>query len=204
VCKKPWVRLGFFHVFKPYKISELRIIFDHLPKPNMKKLVLFTALLVLTGSAMAQTEKPMHEIHAQMIYNFIKYIQWPNEAEGGDFIVGVMGDDDMFTTLKGWYDGKPKGAKKYVIKKLNGPEEAATCSVVYLGKNRSKELENIKTAIAGKSVLTVSDGYNLGQKGSCINFKVIEGKLKFELNQAAVAASSLKVSSQLSGMAILI
>ena len=169
----------------------------------MKKLVLVIATLVSASSMMAQ-EKPMHEIHAQMIYNFIKYIQWPNEAEGGDFVVGIMGDDDMLNTLKGWYDGKPKGSKKYVIKKLSSAEEAATCSVVYLGKSKSKELENIKTAITGKSVLTVSDGFNLGQKGSCINFKIIDGKLKFELNQAAVAGSSLKVSSQLSGMAIVI
>ncbi len=170
----------------------------------MKKLVLFIAILISIGSVMAQDEKPMHEIHAQMIYNFIKYIQWPNEAEGGEFVVGVMGDDDMLKTLKGWYDGKPKGAKKYVIKKLNTADEASSCSVVYLGKSKSKEIENIKTAITGKSVLTVSDGFNLGQKGSCINFKVVDGKLKFELNQAAVAASSLKVSSQLSGMAIVI
>lgn len=170
----------------------------------MKKLVLFIAILISIGSVMAQDEKPMHEIHAQMIYNFIKYIQWPNEADGGEFVVGVMGDDDMLKTLKGWYDGKPKGAKKYVIKKLSTADEASTCSVVYLGKSRSKEIENIKTAIVGKSVLTVSDGFNLGQKGSCINFKVVDGKLKFELNQAAVAASSLKVSSQLSGMAIVI
>ena len=170
----------------------------------MKKLVLFTALLISTVSVMAQEEKPMHEIHAQMIYNFIKYIQWPNEADAGDFVVGVMGDDDLLKTLKGWYDGKPKGAKKYVIKKLSTPDEAASCSVVYLGKSKSKEIENIKTAITGKSVLTVSDGFNLGQKGSCINFKIVDGKLKFELNQAAVAGSSLKVSSQLSGMAIVI
>ena len=170
----------------------------------MKKLVPSIVFLISVFSAMAQEEKPMHEIHAQMIYNFIKYIQWPNETEGGDFVVGVMGDDDMLKTLKGWYDGKPKGAKKYVIKKLSTSDEAASCSVVYLGKSKSKELENIKTAIIGKSVLTVSDGVNLGQKGSCINFKVVDGKLKFEINQASVAGSNLKVSSQLSGMAILI
>lgn len=170
----------------------------------MKKLVLFIAILISTASVMAQTEKPMHEIHAQMIYNFIKYIQWPDEAEGGDFVVGVMGDDDMLNILKKWYDGKPKGGKKYVIRKLTTSDEASTCSVVYLAKSKSKELEKIKTAIVGKSVLTVSDGFNLGQKGSCINFKVIDGKLKFEINQAAVAGSSLKVASQLSGMAIVI
>lgn len=169
----------------------------------MKKILSLVLFVVFTVAVQAQ-DKPIYEIHAQMMFNFIKYIQWPNEAEGGDFVVGVMGDDDLLKTLEGWYAGKSKGAKKYTIKKINTPDEAATCSVVYLGNRKNKEFDNIKTATTGKPVLTITDSFNLGQKGSCINFKVIDGKLKFELNQAAVTSSSLKVSGALSSMAILI
>lgn len=170
----------------------------------MKKIKFFVLFLLASSQAFAQQEKPIHEIHAAMLYNFLKYIQWPNEAEAGDFVVGVMGEDDVFNTLKGWYDGKPKGTKKYVIKKLASAAEAGTCAVVYIGKDKSKELENVKGAIAGKSILTITDGFNLGKKGSCINFKVIDGKLKFELNQSVVTGASLKVSTQLTSMAIVI
>ncbi len=170
----------------------------------MKKL--FVALLAFFTLFVAhgQQEKPMHEIHAAMLFNFVKYIQWPNEAEGGEFVLGVMGDEDVFNTLKTWYDGKPKGAKKYVVKKLAAASDASGCSVVYLGKSKNREFENIKTATEGKPVLTITDSSNLGQKGSHINFKVIDGKLKFELNQASVTSSNLKVSSQLASMAITI
>jgi hypothetical protein len=169
----------------------------------MRKALALIALL-LVGTAVNAQDKPMHEIHAQMIYNFLKYIQWPNDAEPGEFVVGVMGEDDVFNTLKTYYDGKPKGAKKYSIRKLASASEAATCAVVYLGKNKTKEFESIKAAIVGKSVLTITDSFNLGKKGSCINFKVIDEKLKFELNQASVTGSNLKVSTQLSSMAILL
>ena len=146
----------------------------------------------------------MSEIHAQMIYNFIKYIQWPSEGEAGEFIVGIIGEDDVFNTLKSYYDGKPKGAKKYSIRKLASADEAATCAVVYIGKNKSGQFDAVKTAASGKPILTITDSSNLGRKGSCINFKVLDGKLKFELNQASIASSTLKVSSQLSSMAILL
>jgi hypothetical protein len=139
-----------------------------------------------------------------MLYNFIKYVQWPNETEPGDFVVGVLGDEKIFNTLKGWYDGKPKGTKKYVIKLLGSADEAGECQVVYVGKAKSKDFDNIKNTVAGKSVLTITDGNGLGQKGSCINFKVVDGKLKFELNQAVVTAASLKVSGQLTSMAIVL
>jgi hypothetical protein len=159
--------------------------------------------ILLTGIASAQ-ERPTHEIHAAMVYNFIKYVQWPDEGEGGEFVVGVIGDDNVFNTLKQWYDGKPKGSKKYVIKKLASASESSDCQVVYVGKSKNRDFETIKASTLGKSILTVTDGNGLGQKGSCINFKVIDGKLKFELNQTTVSGSNLKISSQLSSMAILI
>lgn len=146
----------------------------------------------------------MSEIQAQMIYNFLKYIQWPNETEAGEFVVGVMGEEDVFTTLKNYYDGKPRGAKKFVVKKLASADEAGTCSVVYLGKSKSKEFENIKNGVSGKSILTITDSFNLGAKGSCINFKVVDGKLKFEMNQASLSGAALKVSTQLTSLAIVI
>jgi hypothetical protein len=169
----------------------------------MKNSIIGCLFILFAGTVSAQ-ERPTHEIHAAMVYNFIKYVQWPNEGDAGDFVVGVIGDDNVFNTLKQWYDGKPKGSKKYVIKKLAGAAEASDCQVVYVGKSKNKEFENIKTSTTGKSVLTVTDGNGMGQKGSCINFKVIDGKLKFELNQGVVTGSNLKVSSQLSSMAILI
>lgn len=169
----------------------------------MKKILLTFAALVFCVSTWAQ-ERATHEIHAAMLFNFIKYVQWPNDAEGGEFVVGVLGEDDVYNTLKSWYDGKPKGNKKYVIKKLGSAGEASSCQVVYLGKSKNKEFDSIKSSVTGKSVLTITDGNGLGQKGSCINFKVIDGKLKFEINQATVNSANLKVSGQLSSMAIMI
>jgi len=171
----------------------------------MKKITIaFIAILFSAAAVFGQDEKPMHEIHAAMLFNFMKYIQWPNESDGGEFVMGILGEDDVFNTMKARYDGKPKGAKKYVVKKLASAAEAATCSVVYLGKSKNKEFENVKAATTGKPILTITDSANLGQKGSCINFKVIDSKLKFELNSASLNGANLKVSSQLSSMAIMI
>lgn len=170
----------------------------------MKMIVRILLVMLIGVTTVSAQERPTHEIHAAMLYNFIKYVQWPDEGADGEFVVGVIGEDNVFNTLKLWYDGKPKGSKKYVIKKLSSSLEASTCQVVYVGKTRSKEFENVKNSVTGKSILTITDGNGLGEKGSCINFKVIDGKLRFELNQGVVTGSNLKVSGQLSSMAILI
>lgn len=170
----------------------------------MKRIFLIVMISLLGLASVYAQDRPTHEIHAAMLYNFIKYVQWPDEGSGGDFVVGVIGEDNVYNTLKQWYDGKPKGSKKYVIKKLSSPSDASSCHVVYIGKAKSRELDEVVASTSGKSVLTITDGNGLAEKGSCINFKVVNGRLKFELNQGTVASSNLKVSGQLSSMAILI
>ncbi len=163
-------------------------------------LLMFTAL-AFAGKAQEQQAK---DLHASMMYNFVKYIQWPTEAESGEFIIGVFGEEDVYNTLKTRYDGKPKGNKKYVIRKLTTAADAGACAVVYLGKNKNREFDAIKAVTDGKSILTVTDSNNLGRKGSCVNFREIDGKLKFEINQASITTASLKVSTQLLSVAIVL
>jgi hypothetical protein len=52
--------------------------------------------------------------------------------------------------------------------------------------------------------MVVSESDGAGMKGSDINFVIKDGKLAFELNQAAVSKKSLKVSMELSRLAILL
>jgi hypothetical protein len=75
---------------------------------------------------------------------------------------------------------------------------------VYIGNAASNQFEEIQGVISNNPVLLVTDKNGLGQKGSGINFRIVNNRLKFELNQDALNASNLKVSSQLTSMAIMI
>ncbi|GHM98690.1 hypothetical protein WSM22_01800 [Cytophagales bacterium WSM2-2] len=164
------------------------------------------ALVVMLAStfANAQDARPMHEIYSMMVFNFVKYVQWPANDASKEFVIGVVGNNDMFNTLTTWYGGKPKGAKTYVIKKFKDASELTDCQVVFIDRTKSGEFDAINAKVKGKGTLVVTDRNGLGSKGSCINFKTVDEKLKFELNQAAIEASNLKVASTLTSMAILI
>lgn len=166
---------------------------------------LAVSFLIVAGCLNVQAQgRPMYEIHSMMVYNFMKYVNWPASAGSGDFVLGVIGEDDVYATLNKWYGSKTKGAQKIVIKQFSSPSDITDCHVLYVGKGKSSSFDEIKSKINGKTTLLITDKSGLGKKGSCINFKVVSGKLKFELNQDAVSNSQLKVSSQLTGMAILI
>jgi len=174
---------------------------------GMKTLKTTLAILLISifaiNSGYAQ-ERTMPEIHSMMVYNFMKYVHWPPTSTNGDFVIGVVGDADVYATLTKWYGTKTKGSQKIVIKQFGSASDLSDCHVLYVGKSKSSAFASIKTAVAGKSTLIITDKSGLGKKGSGINFKTVNNKLKFELNQAAIASANLKVSSQLSGMAIMI
>jgi hypothetical protein len=161
------------------------------------------AALLMSGSAFAQ-EKPLYEIHSMMVFNFLRYVQWPDYAASGEFVIGVVGNTDVYNTLNTWYGGKPRGAKTYVIKKFNSAAEITDCQVVYIDKAKSAEFAEVNDKVKGKGTLVITDKNGLGEKGSAINFKTVDNKMKFELNQKAIEAANLKVSGSLTSMAILI
>jgi len=165
---------------------------------------LLVGMVMLAGSFANAQERPIHEVYSMMVFNFVKYVQWPAGDDSKEFVIAVVGNNDMYNTLNAWYGGKPKGTKTYVIKKFNNAAEITDCQVVFIDRSKSGEFEAINNKVKGKGTLIVTDRNGLGSKGSCINFKTVDDKLRFELNQHAFEASNLKVASTLSNMAILI
>ncbi|MDX1627597.1 MAG: YfiR family protein [Fulvivirga sp.] len=166
-------------------------------------LLLAAFFLTISNVSLAQN-RPTHELHSMMIYNFLKYIQWPGELNSGDFVIGVIGDDDVYNTLNTWYGNKTRGDKKLIVKKFNSVGDISKCQLLYVGTSSSGKFDEIKEKTQAFSTLTVTNKNGMGQKGSCINFRVVNNRLKFELNEAAIDQNNLKVSSQLKSMAILI
>jgi hypothetical protein len=165
---------------------------------------LFLIPFTFVVSAAFSQERPMHEIYTMMVFNFTKYIQWPDQDKAGEFVIGVIGNDDVYKTLTTWYSGKTKGTKTFVIKKFNNAAEVSDCAVVYIDKSKSGEFDAVNTKVRGKGTLVVTDRNGLGARGSCINFKTVDDRLRIELNQKAMETANLKVSGGLASMAILI
>ena len=160
--------------------------------------------MMMGSAAFAQEQRPMYEVYSMMVFNFVKYVQWPANDNSKEFVIGVVGSNDIYTTLNTWYAGKAKGTKTYVIKKFNSAAEVTDCQVIFIDRSKSGEFDAVNNKVKGKGTLVVTDRNGLGSKGSCINFKTVDDKLRFELNQQAMEASNLKVAGALSSMAILI
>jgi len=157
---------------------------------------IFLAFLFISPDQSSETD-----VQVAMIYNFMKYTHWPNQ--GTEFTVAVYGNNDVYTLLSQRYNDKNNGAGvRLKIKNVTDVAELETAQVVYIGK--SKDFDKIMTVVANKPILTITYSDNLGRRGSCINMKLVGDRMKFEINQKSVDAAGLKISNQLTSIAILI
>jgi hypothetical protein len=153
----------------------------------MKKVkAILAGAAMMIGTLTFAQDRPIHEVYSMMVFNFVKYVQWPANDNSKEFVIGVVGNNDIYNTLTTWYGGKAKGSKTYVIKKFKNADEMTDCQVVFIDRTKSNEFEAVNNKVKGKNTLVVTDRNGLGSKGSCINFKTVDEKLRFELNQQAI------------------
>jgi hypothetical protein len=173
-------------------------------KPTFKIFIIFFFVSIGFNALNANAQRPMHEIHSMLIFNFIKYIEWPDDTKSGDFIIAVYGDDDVFNQLSKLYGQRKIKGQTAEIVNVSDVSSLSDAHIIYISSNKSRDFEDILQKYDVKPTLIITDKSGLGKKGSSINFKEVGGKLKFEINQATFDDSNLKVSSQLVNMGITI
>lgn len=169
------------------------------------KVLLLVALLAVGFAVKVKAEeRPIHEVHAMMIFNFIKYVEWPEASQNNIFTIGVFGDQDLYKNLQNFYANRSVKGQKVRVEFYSNINELGTAHVIYLADDNNKDFEAVKGKLAGKPSLLITDGRKLGKEGSCINFVENSGKLQFEINKNSFEQNHLKVSSQLLSMGILL
>jgi len=169
----------------------------------MKRIFLIVGFLIgVIGFSQAQKEK----YESLFIYNFTKYIKWPDTYSPNTFVIAVIGNSTIIDDLNGMAASKKQTASGAVleIKKYNSVDEIGICHIIFVSENSIDKLGQIESKTAGKPVLIVSDTPGTATKGAIINFVEKDGKIKFELNEAQATKRNLVVSSSLTSLAIII
>jgi hypothetical protein len=192
-------------------------------KINILMVVVLVAGLV--GHAAGAGEDSAHtreyKIKAAFIYNFIKFVQWPEEANEGSektskdndtITIGIIGKDpfgDAFEPVK----NKPAKGREIVIKQfgefkrlVNDDDKARSeanikalrqCQLLFICSSEIADCGRIIEMVRDHSVLTVGEIVGFAEAGGIINFIPRQKKAVFEVNLVASKRANLEVSSKL-------
>lgn len=170
-------------------------------------LAIFVIVFVANDSiALAESQDPReYAIKAGYIYNFTKFIHWPEEVHrkindsGLTFCVaGENPFGDLLGRLKEKLQAK---GKKLLFKYRVSSKEISECQVLFIDRSENERLEHILTQVENYPVLVISDTPRFAERGVGINLFTQGNKIRFEINIKAIGRSGLRVSSDLLNLA---
>jgi len=169
----------------------------------MKRILLiFFVFTIYSSISFAQKEK----YQSLFIYNFTKYIKWPESYNGEKFVIGVIGNSEILAALNEMAASKKKTGTGEVIevKKYSSVDNIDNCNILFVSNDAVDNLGKIVDQTSSKPILIITESPGMATQGSIINFVDQNGKIKFELNEAKATTRGLVVSGSLTSLAIMI
>jgi len=166
----------------------------------MKKGILYFGslmlmVLLLFGNAFAQERTVEYKIKAAYLYNFTKFITWP-DSEEANFSVCIVGNDPFGQALSPIETRAVKN-KPIRVLRLDTINQAKQCQIIYSAEISGDITPGILTIQSLYPILTVSDSKQFVRKGGMIAFLLKEGKIKLFINLPVLRKSGLEISAKL-------
>jgi hypothetical protein len=179
-------------------------------------LSLSIALHVMPCSAQDRSDSERnreYKIKAAFLYNFIKFVDWPEEkvADPNEpIIIGIVGKDPFGDAFEPMTKKQIKGRNGLIkrfedvekLKKSSKTDKPAIeplrrCHLIFICSSEKENLTDIVNLVDKHGVLTVGETPNMIKSGGMINFVVEENKVRFEINLTAAKNNKIKIRSQL-------
>ena len=159
------------------------------------------ASVFLSNHSLAQEDSIEYKIKAGYLYNFTKFISWP-ENESETFNLCIIGKDP-FGSIIDPIEKRTVKNKPIRLYRLQSVAEAKHCHIVYFGEsdeqggNVDLSLNGILTTGSLDNALTTGETKKFTHSGGMFAFFLKEGKIKLQINLQALKKSKLEVSAKL-------
>lgn len=153
------------------------------------------ACCALTAQAQSANSMAEYRVKAAYIFNFAKYVDWPN-AENKLFHVCTAGRDDLGGALFA-LDRRSAQGREIQVRQNIALEQLKDCQIIFVGDRDIKLLSSVVRQLLGTPVLIVSDHLQAVEVGAHIALASVDDRVEFDVNLASLQRANLKASSQM-------
>jgi hypothetical protein len=136
-----------------------------------------------------------YQIKAAFLLNFTRYVEWPKKSS--DLAVCVLGPDVFGSSLNDEIAGRVVNGRKIAVRQTVTAAQAASCDLVYVSLGGAHQTREALKALESSAVLTVGEDADFLRMGGMIAFTVLDGKVRFYINDSAAGHAGLAISSRL-------
>jgi hypothetical protein len=176
-----------------------------LKKSSISILLISAALTLLPVQAKPQAPTE-YQVKAAFIYNFAKFVEWPEEAfkEDRPFVIGILGEDPFGNLIDEAVAGKSVRDRKIAVIRYSKVEDAFDSHILFVSSSERENVARILKGLGSAPVLTVSDIGRFAEKGGMVELLMDQNRVRFAVNVAVVDRAGLKPSSQMLKLARII
>lgn len=159
----------------------------------------------VSHSSQADENNMEYKVKAAYLYNFTKFITWPEKASP-TFNICIIGNDP-FGDLLSPLESKTVLDKPIRLYRFESAKQAKDCDIVYFDNTDQRaDLAIPGVLLIGslKKALTVSSQPFFAESGGMIGFVLDDEKIKLHINLRALKQSGLNVSAKLLEVATLV
>lgn len=163
---------------------------------NGKRFITFI-FVILCYNAFSQKET----MQTAFIYQFTKYLNWPEEDKSGDFVIGMLGEGNIENNLNELAKTKKVVNQTIVFKKFNQASSITKCHILLITNSKKALLTNVLSNVASQSTLVIGENETMAANGAGIALIERSGKIVFEINKKAIENCGISINSQLISLA---
>lgn len=171
-----------------------------IPIKGLAVVTAITLCSVLTGQAKPGEIAAEYAVKAGFLYNFCKFVEWPEEAfehEDDPLMIGILGEDPFGSLLDKTVRDRTAQSRNIVIKRFRTLVDMEPCHVLFISKSEQEMISEILEKAKTSALLTVSEIEGFSRQGGIITFITVENKVRFEINREAAEGVGLHLSSKL-------
>jgi hypothetical protein len=161
-------------------------------------------LLICVLHPIASASQSQEKIYAHLILNLSRGIVWPDAAGAEKFIIGVLEYAPLASELNTAATTLKIGSRKVEVRELSSIDEVVGCHVLFIPAYKAKGLTGALTKLGSNPTLIITNKMDLAKKGSGVNFLLVDGKLKYEINCKSIEERGMKISASIKGMGIVV
>ena len=166
----------------------------------MKIVVLLLVLICVLPIRTAFAQAGEYEIKAAFLYNFTQFVQWPESAFSAPdtpFQLCIIGEDPFGHILDDTVTSEFVGHHPIVVRRVQDVANTTACHLAFVAEKSSIPFEAVLEAVGDHPVLVVGELPNFAERGGTIAFRVVNRRIKLEVNLAAARTANLRISSKL-------
>lgn len=165
-------------------------------------LILAASSAVFFGNSAAEGQESFinreQEIQAAYLFNYGKYVTWPDNDSAKEFVIGFIGDSSIEEALLKLSRAKTLNGKPIVVREFRAIADYQACHILYVPEGQDPELvDKILQRVQKEPILIVGERRTSAEKAAMICFFPEGNTLRFEIDPHRAERVRLKISSKL-------